>query len=140
MADPGIKTESPNEETRPQDRSRGHMVFLFFSLIVVILLAPLLESDTPGHLILPVAFIAILISGIYAVSDSFKQRLIAILLGIPLIIGFVVAEFVETKANTSPIALTLGVPFFIFITYRLLIFVAKARRVTDTMMVLVTFD
>jgi hypothetical protein len=105
------------------------MAFLFFALLAVILLAPLLASDLPGHAILPIAFVALLISGIYAVSDRRRHRIIALLLGVPLMVGYIVAEFVETGANTSPIALTLGVPFFLFITYRLLVFVARTRKV-----------
>jgi voltage-gated potassium channel len=117
-------------ESGARKKLRGHMGLFFFSLLALILLTPLLRSDLPGQVVITVAFVAILISGVYAVSDTSRHRIIAVALGIPLIVGYVIAEFVETKADAAPIGITLGVPFFLFVTYRLLMFVVRASTVS----------
>lgn len=108
---------------------KGHMSFLFFSLLALILVTPLMRSDMPGHAVISLAFIAILISGVHAVSDNLRHGVIALALGLPLIIGYVVSEFVPTRIDTSAVVLTLGIPFFLFVTYRLLMFVVHATKV-----------
>ena len=129
MAEQERRRDGSLTESGMRRKKGGKMVFLFVSLLLVILLAPLLHTGLPGHAILPIAFVGILIFGINIVSDSRKHQFIAVGLGIPLAIGYVIAEFVPTSTNTSSIALTFGVPFFIYVTYRLLSFVANAQKV-----------
>jgi hypothetical protein len=106
------------------------MALLFFSLIALILFAPVLHSEFPGHLVVSVGFILILLSGVYAASEKPHHRFIALVLGAPLIIGYILGEFVDTKRDTSTIGLTYGIPFFVYLTYRMLMYVVRAKRVS----------
>jgi voltage-gated potassium channel len=110
-------------------KSRTQMGFLFSSLLAIILLSPLLHSSLAGRMMIGVAFAATLLSGVYAVSDTRRHRIIALVLGIPHVVGYVISEFIDTNSNATLIVITLGVPFYLFVTYRLLMFVTRAKRV-----------
>lgn len=105
------------------------MAFLFYALITLILIVPLTREGAPGAVVVSVAFIFILISGVYAVSDNPRHRLVSLALGGVLILGYLTAAFMPARFNTQVIGLTFGTPFFIFVTHRLLMYVSNAERV-----------
>jgi len=111
------------------DAFRGRFLPLLIVLLLYLALVPLLGGFVKIRILVSSFFSAILISGVYAVSDRKRHPLLAVLLG-SFLLGLVwVTHFLRTPAVTlaSNIIWTL---FFAYSIVTILSFIFRQKKVT----------
>ncbi len=66
--------------------TRGNFFYLLCSLLLLLVLIPFFEGTVVGDTVVDIAFSAVLLSAIYAVSERKQQFMIAIVLAIPMLV------------------------------------------------------
>ena len=109
--------------------ARGNYFYLLFSLVLLLLLAPLFQETFIGSIIVDIAYAAVFLSAAYAVSE--KSRLFT--LALVLVVLILAARWSSDFLNNDSLALaskTLTLVFFVFIVCVMLSHVLKDEEVT----------
>lgn len=109
--------------------TRGNFFYLLFSLLLLLLLIPFFEGSVVGNTVVDLAFSAVLLSAIYAVSERKQQFMIAIVLAIPMIVTrwanhFLKNDFLILAAEGFTIL------FLVFTVVLILSYVLRDEEVT----------
>lgn len=95
---------------------------------------PFLSNVVRHKLIMDILFSAILISGIYSVSEKKVTFVVALLIGIPSILAYWTTYF--PAIHSLPLAAeVLNAVFFAYISYNILIFIFKEKDVTADLII-----
>jgi len=114
-------------------RLTGKFFYLFTFLILLLVLYPYVGEGDAGKLFILALYIAIPISGIYAVSFSRPGLFIASFLAIPLVMSGIDLTF-ETHIISSIIGHISGVVFYAFSSIVILVHIIRERRIqADTL-------
>ena len=103
--------------------------FVLVSLLSFLILSPLLKNFIGLSNLLNIFLSFVLISSIYAVSQKMHQRVIALLLALPLLLSTWINYYLESPV-LSIIGTFSGILFFGFIVVIILSFVLKQAQVT----------
>ena len=103
--------------------------FVLVSLMSFLILSPLLKNFIGLSNLLNIFLSFVLISSIYAVSQKMHQRVIALLLAIPLLLSTWINYYLESPALSIAGTFS-GILFFGFIVVIILSFVLKQAQVT----------
>ncbi|HSG31479.1 MAG TPA: ion channel [Thermodesulfobacteriota bacterium] len=114
--------------THPK-RNKNKFLYFFVSIVVLLLFIPFLEGEKYTSALLHLLTTIILLTGIYAVSHTRKQIVIASVLGLPWLIANWVSLFVAMK-TLGPGAISWGALFFIYTTTIMFSHVIKGSKVT----------
>lgn len=109
--------------------ARGNFFYLLFSLLLLLLLAPLFEETFIGFITVDIGYSAVLLAAVYAVSE--KKRLFT--LALVLVVPIIVARWSNHFLNNDSLALvsnSLTLVFFVFIVYAMLSHVLRDEKVT----------
>lgn len=109
--------------------ARGNFFYLLFSLLLLLLLAPLFEGSYLGLIMLDIAYSAVLLSAAYAVSE--KKPLFT--LALVLVVVILAARWSSDFLNNDSLALAskgLTLVFFVFIVCAMLFHVMRDEEVT----------
>ncbi len=109
--------------------TQGNFFYLLFSLFLLLLVAPLFEGAFVGLMILDIAYSAVLLSAVYAVSE--KKRLFT--LTVVFVVPIIIARWSNYFLNNDSLALaskSLTLAFFVFIICAMLSHVVKDEEVT----------
>ncbi len=108
--------------------ARGNFFYLLFSLLLLLLLAPLFQETFIGLIMVDIAYSAVLLSAVYAVSEKRKLFTLALVLALPIIAARWLNHFLEN----DPLALVIKSPtilFLVFIASTVLFHVLKDEEV-----------
>lgn len=78
--------------------TQGNFFYLLFSLLLLLVLIPFFGGTVVGNIVVDIAFSAVLLSAIYAVSERKQQFMIAIVLAIPMLVTRWVNHFVNNNS------------------------------------------
>lgn len=109
--------------------ARGNFFYLLFSLLLLLLVAPLFEGAFVGLMIVDIAYSAVLLAAVYAVSG--KKRLFT--LALVVVFAILAARWSSHFLNNDSFALaseSLTLVFFLFIVCAMLSHVLKDEEVT----------
>lgn len=109
--------------------ARGNFFYLLFSLLLLLLLAPLFEETFIGFITVDIGYSAVLLAAVYAVSE--KKRLFT--LALVLVVPIIVARWSNHFLNNDSLALvsnSLTLVFFVFIVCAMLSHVLRDEKVT----------
>jgi hypothetical protein len=107
----------------------ARLQFLLVALVALLVVHPLIQ----GTLVLNVMLTAVLLTALYAVSPHRRQRVVALLLGIPWCIGLWLYQWDPDYVALAVVGPGLGVLFFGYVTRVLLRHVIRADRVDADM-------
>ncbi len=120
-----------------QKRRRGKFFYFMSSLVLLLVLYPYFEGSVIGKSFLSLLILAVLTSGVYAVSENKRHFIIAFLLGFPWLIGNWVTLFLSRQSpdfiqqSTGLESLIFGILFLIYTTIITLNHVLKDEEVTS---------
>jgi voltage-gated potassium channel len=109
--------------------ARGNYFYLLFSLLLLLLLAPLFQETFIGSILVDIAFAAVLLSAVYAVCETKQLFTLALV----LVVLILAARWSSDFLNSDSLALaskTLTLVFLIFIVCAMLSHVLKDEEVT----------
>jgi hypothetical protein len=106
---------------------RGRTTLLFFALLLLLILFPYLTGPV-GRFLLTLLYIAIPVTGIYAVSGTRRHAIIAYILGLPAIAA-ALQMFYRPDAFSQPIAPISSALFYAYTTIVVYRSVMRAREV-----------
>ncbi len=109
--------------------ARGNFFYLLFSLLLLLLLAPLFEETFIGFITVDIGYSVVLLAAVYAVSE--KKRLFT--LALVLVVPIIVARWSNHFLNNDSLALvsnSLTLVFFVFIVCAMLSHVLRDEKVT----------
>ena len=109
--------------------TRERFFFVLVSLLSFLILSPLLKNFIGLSNLLNIFLSFVLISSIYAVSQKMHQRVIALLLALPLLLSTWINYYLESPV-LSIVGTFSGILFFGFIVVIILSFVLKQAQVT----------
>lgn len=109
--------------------ARGNFFYLLFSLLLLVLLAPLFEETVIGSIMVDIAYSAVLLSAVYAVSETKQLFTLAAVLVLPVLVGRWANHFLKNDSFTLMIK-SLTLVFFVFIVCVLLSHVLRDEEVT----------
>ncbi len=124
------KSAKGNTMTENLPLQKGSFFYLFVALIVLLLLYPFFEGQAYGRPIMALLISVILLSAIYAVSDSLRDIIIAVLLGIPFMLFNWLAQLEIIQESIWLSGITYAIPFYLFTTFHILYVIAKSKKVT----------
>lgn len=107
----------------------ARLQFLLVALVTLIVVYPLIQ----GLLVLNVLLTAVLLTAFYAVSRHRRQRVVALLLGVPWCIVLWVDQWGPDHVALAVVGPALGALFFGYVTQVLLRHVIRADRVDADM-------
>ena len=107
----------------------ARLQFLLVALVILIVVYPLIQ----GMLVLNVLLTAVLLTAFYAVSRHRRQRVVALLLGVPWCIVLWVYQWGPDHVALAVVGPALGALFFGYVTQVLLRHVIRADRVDADM-------
>ena len=109
--------------------TQGNFFYLLVSLLLLLLLAPLFEGTFLGLIVVDIAYAAVLLSAVYAVSEKKHLSTLALVLVVPIIVGRWSNYFLNNDSFTLVVnSLTLA--FFVFMVCAVLSHVLKNEEVT----------
>jgi hypothetical protein len=112
----------------------GRFLFLFICLVLLMVLRPFLGHVVQNKIIMHVFLSAILISGIYAVSEKKSHLIISLIIGIPAILAHWTTYV--PKIQSFPLASEiLGTVFYGYISVNILTFIFKEKDVTADLII-----
>lgn len=112
----------------------GRFLFLFICIVLLMVLRPFLVHVDQRNMIMELFFSAILISGIYAVSEKRSTFFISLIIGIPAILAQWTTYI--PKIHSFPIAAeVLSTVFFAYISANILAFIFKEKNVTADLII-----
>lgn len=109
--------------------TQGNSFYLLFSLLLLLLLGPFVEGTFAGLIIVGIGFSAVLLSAVYAVSETKRLFTIAIVLVVPVI----AARWANHFLNNDSLALVIEsftMLFLVFTAGMILSHVLKDEKVT----------
>lgn len=113
--------------------SQGHFFYLLISLILLLVFYPYVEGEVIGAFSLSMLSSAILISGVYGVSDSRRHCITALCLGVPTLIRHW-QELIGIPLLPEKTGLLFPLAFYIFTIFILLSRILRDETVTvDTL-------
>ena len=114
--------------THPK-RNKNKFLYFLVSIILLILFIPFLQGGIYSAALLNLLTTIILLTGVYAVSDTKKHLYIASILGLPwVIINW--SSLSIHMAISEPAAISWGVLFFVYTTVVMFSHVIKGSKVT----------
>jgi len=114
--------------THPK-RNKNKFLYFLVSIVLLILFVPFLEGGIYSSALLNLLTTIILLTGVYAVSDTKKQLIIASIFGVPWVIINWSSLFIST-VMPGPATISWGVLFFVYTTVVMFLNVIKGSRVT----------
>ena len=128
MTEDAPKSVSVGGVGEPRE-ARASFAFLLGTLLLIMLTDPVFGRTRAGAFAMTAAFSAVLLTGVYAVSDSRGHLLVGLGLAVPA----TVLEWVGTISGSQAIgdagSLLLTI-FLVFTTFAILRHVVRARRIT----------
>lgn len=106
--------------------SEGKFLFFLIFLLIFIGFSPLFLKLLPFRLVYDISFTAVLLAGLYAVSDSPRQSIIAAVLSVPMLIILWSGDM-----GLKPVGSALGAVFIGYTIALMVKAVLKAKRVTS---------
>lgn len=107
----------------------ARLQFLLVALVILIVVYPLIQ----GMLVLNAMLTAVLFTALYAVSERRRQRVVALLLGIPYFIALWLYQLGTDHVAVAVLGPALGALFLGYVTQVLLRHVMRAGRVDAEM-------
>jgi len=114
--------------THPK-RNKNKFLYFLVSIVLLIFFVPFLEGGIYSSALLNLLTTIILLTGVYAVSDTKKQLIIASIFGVPWVIINWSSLFIST-VMPGPATISWGVLFFVYTTVVMFLNVIKGSRVT----------
>ena len=112
-----------------EETSKGRFVYLLVSLLILVGVGPFI-AERAGLLILTDVFISlVLVAAIYAVSDSKRQVVTALVLGVPMLVTIWLKLMYRNEWSLA-VGSVFAILFFSCIIFNLLKFIFKAPRVS----------
>jgi hypothetical protein len=112
----------------------GRFLFLFICILFLMALRPFLSHVDQRNMILELFFSAVLISGIYAVSENRRTFFISLIIGIPAILAQWTTYI--PKIHSFPIAAeVLSIVFFAYVSANILAFIFREKNVTTDLII-----
>lgn len=109
-------------------RNQNKFLFHLIALIILIILLPYFEQNFIDETFINIFFIIVLISGVYAVSDTIRKLGIALVLVVPFIVF--VWMYLSTKVILYEfIASVFSLIFFAFATITILLSILREKNV-----------
>jgi len=102
---------------------------LLVSILLYLLVAPFMGDFTGLKSLMAIFLSAILLSGVFAVSEQKKDAVIATLLAIPLLISIWLSHFISS-ARFNLLMDLFAVPFMLFTVVSMLVWIFKTTSVT----------
>lgn len=109
--------------------ARGNFLYLLFSLLLLLLLTPFFAATVIGTILVDIAFSAIFLSAVYAVSERKRLFTLTVILAVPLIVARWSNHLLQNDAFTLVIKI-LTLVFLVFTTYLMFAHVLKDEEVT----------
>lgn len=109
--------------------ARGNFFYLLFSLLLLLLVAPLFEGTFVGLMVLDIAYSAVLLAAVHAVSEKKHIFTLAVIIVLPVIAGRWVNYFIKHDSLTLVIK-SVTVVVFAFIICAVLSHVLRDEEVT----------
>ncbi len=110
-------------------RNKQKFLYFLISIILLLLFVPVLEGKVYSSAILHFLTTIILLTGVYAVSETRNHLIIATVFGLPWVIANWISMFIEMHMP-GPTAISWGVLFFIYTTGIMFSHVIKGSKVT----------
>ena len=112
-----------------EETSKGRFVYLLVSLLILVGVGPFI-AERAGLLILTDVFISlVLVVAINAVSDSKRQVVTALVLGVPMLVTIWLKLMYRNEWSLAAVSV-FAILFFSYIIFNLLKFIFKAPRVS----------
>lgn len=112
----------------------GRFLFLFICILLLMVLPSFLREVVRNKVLMDLLFSALLISGIYSVSEKKSTFVVSLLLGIPAILAQWTTYFSEI--HSFPIAAEVfSTVFFAYISANILAFIFKEKDVTADLII-----
>jgi len=108
---------------------KERFVFLMVSILLYLLAAPFLTNFLGLRLLIDLLLSAILLSGVYAVSENRNNTLIAAFLALPMFISIWISHMI-TSQNLILLVHLFAIPYLLFTIVTILIFIFKTQQVT----------
>lgn len=113
---------------------KNRFLFLFISLLLVLILNPIIESITPLRILFSIFVTAIILSAVHALSHQTRDLIVASILAAPAL-GFTwVSDYIES-VDMYLASDVCGVLFFIFVVLHLLRYIWRQERVSSDLIV-----
>ncbi len=113
---------------------KNRFPFLFVSILVVLVMNPIIESIAPLRILFTIFITVVIMSAIYALSQTIRQVIIASILAVPTL-GFTWAsDYVDTPFLFLASHIS-GVFFFVFVVVHILMFIRKQDNVSSDLIV-----
>ncbi len=109
--------------------ARGNFFYLLFSLLLLLLLAPLFEETFIGLIMVDIAYSAVLLSAVYAVCETKRLFTLAVVLVLPVIVGRWANYFLKNDSFTLVIK-SFTIVVLVFIACVVLSYVLRDEEVT----------
>jgi len=114
--------------THPK-RNKNKFLYFLVSIVLLILFVPFLEGGIFYAALLNLITTIIILTGVYAVSDTKKHLIIASIIGLPwVIINW--SSLLIYKEMQGPGAISWGVLFFVYTTVVMFMHIIKGSKVT----------
>lgn len=113
--------------THPK-RNKDKFLYFLVSIVLLILLIPSLEEGIFSATLLNLLTTIVILTGVYAVSDTKKHIIIASLFGLPWVILKWSGLFISLQM-AGPISMSAGVLFLLYTTALMFSYVIKGSRV-----------
>ena len=110
--------------------AKGKFLYFLISILLYILLSPFLKNFFGIHTLLDIFISAVLVSGIYAVSEGKYDTLIMVIFVFPTLVIIWVLHFFKFPSLTL-FANCLSILFFGYTMIRILGFIFKSEKVTS---------
>lgn len=108
---------------------RERFLFLLIALLAFLLLAPLLEGFVGLRLLMSLSYTVVLITSVYALSQSRRQLVAAVLLALPMLVSTWLNQFFNLT-QTVKWGAAAGSVFIGYTLVMILGFIARCRRIS----------
>ena len=108
---------------------KERFLFLIATILLYLLAAPFLTNFLGLQLLLDLLLSAILLSGVYAVSENKNNTLIAAFLALPMFISIWLSHM-TTSQNLILLVHLFAIPYLLFTIVTILIYIFKIQQVT----------